>query len=259
MKTDRKSSTSRKAPFLTSLALACAFMTGNAGAGIPVTDVGNMPNHIITQIQSYLNQLNTMTQKGQDYAQYAAEIKHMTQQLTQLDQMFASMGLSMTPIQKKTASELNEAILQRCNSGGSPISDIFSSIGIDLNGDIVAQQKVKCTQIVHLQFKQFNEQVRMLEKLEKTQEDIQRLTGQMSGANTNGKLDTNMAAAQALMAQMSADAQYTETVIKSYEGMIKMVEEDQRQLAKRGMKGESGPIQTIVATGALAAALAIND
>lgn len=259
MKTDRKSRTSRKAPFLTSLALACAFMAGNAGAGIPVTDVGNMPNHIITQIQSYLNQLNTLTQKGQDAAQYAAEIKHMTQQLTQLDQMFASMTLSMTAIEEKSPAELNQAIMQRCDDGGSIISDIFSSIGLNMNGDIVAQQKVKCTQIVNLQFKQFNEQVRMLKKLERTQTDIQRLTGQMGGANTNGKLDTNIAAAQGLMAQMSADAQYTETVIRSYEGMIKMVEEDQRQLAKRGMKGESGPIQTIVSTGALAAALAIND
>ena len=101
MKTDRKSRTSRKAPFLTSLALACAFMAGNAGAGIPVTDVGNMPNHIITQIQSYLNQLNTMTQKGQDYAQYAAEIKHMTQQLTDTGQVFDSFKPAAGPTFQK--------------------------------------------------------------------------------------------------------------------------------------------------------------
>ncbi|MCX7041170.1 MAG: hypothetical protein NT117_00470, partial [Gammaproteobacteria bacterium] len=258
MKTARKPRTARKAPFLTGLALSCSLAAGMAGATIPVADVGNMPNHIITQIQSYLNQLNTLTSKIQDATQYAREIQHMTQQLTQLDQMFATLALQMTPIQEKTAGELNMAITQRCSGDSSIISDVFSAVGLNLNGDIVAQQKVKCTQIVALQFKQYNEQVRMLKKLERTQSDIQRLTGQLGGANTNGKLDTNIGAAQALMAQMTADAQYTETVIRSYEGMIKMVEEDQRQLAKRGMKGESGPIQTLVSTATLAGALAIN-
>jgi hypothetical protein len=259
MKTDRKSRSNRKAPLIASLALACAFAAGNAGAGIPVTDVGNMPNHIITQINSLLNQINTYTQKFQDMAQYAAEIRHMTQQLTQLDQLFNTLALSMTPITEKSSQDLSDAISQRCSGGsGSMISDIFSTIGLDMNGDIVSQQKTKCKQIVNLQFMQFNEQVRMLNKLRQTQAQIERIQGQMAGSSGNGQMDTNVAQTQKLMTQVLADAQYTETVIKTYEGMIKMVEEDQRQLAKRGMKGENSVIGTIVSTAALAGALSIN-
>lgn len=260
MKTDRKSRNARKAPFLTSLALACALMTGSAGAGIPVTDVGNMPNHIITQIQSYLNQLNTYTQKLQDATQYAREIQHMTQQLTSLDQMFASLGLAFTPIEEKSAAELSAAITQRCNSSGGGFNPMmFLTEVLNLNGDIVAQQKTKCVQIVSLQFMQFNEQVKMLKKLQRAQSDISRLNGQLASANTNGKMDSNIGAAQSVMTQLQADAQYTETVIRTYEGMIKMVEEDQRQLAKRALKGESSMLGAMISTGALATALEIAD
>ncbi len=259
MKTDRKSRSNRKAPLIASLALACAFAAGNAGAGIPVTDVGNMPNHIITQINSLLNQINTYTQKFQDYTQYAREIQHMTQQLTQLDQLFNTLALSMTPIEEKTSQDLSDAIAQRCSGGSSSlISDIFSTIGLDMNGDIIGQQKTKCKQIVNLQFMQFNEQVRMLNKLKETQTAIKKIESQMAGSSGNGQMDTNVAQTQKLMTQVLADAQYTETVIKTYEGMIKMVEEDQRQLAKRGMKGENSVIGTIVSTAALAGALEIN-
>ena len=71
-------------------------------------------------------------------------------------------------------------------------------------------------------------------------------------------MDTNVAQTEKLMTQVLADAQYTETVIRTYEGMIKMVEEDQRQLAKRGLKGENSTIGTIVSTAALATALEVN-
>jgi hypothetical protein len=260
MKTDRKSRTARKAPFLTSLALACAFMTGNAGAGIPVTDVGNMPNHIITQIQSYLNQLNTMTSKIQDATQYAREIQHMTQQLTSLDQMFASLGLTFMPIEKKSASELSAAITQRCNSSGGGFNPMmFLTEVLNLNGDIVAQQKTKCVQIVSLQFMQYNEQVALLKKAQDAQMKIDRLNTQLAGSNTNGKMDSNVGNATSIMSQLMLDAQYAETVIRTYEGMIKMVEEDQRQLAKRALKGESSMLGSMVSTAALATALEIAD
>jgi hypothetical protein len=259
MKINCKPRSNRKAPFIATLALASAFAAGNAGAGIPVTDLGNMPNHIITQINSLLNQINTYTQKFQDYAQYAAEIKHMTQQLTQLGQLFNTLGLNMTSINEKTAQDLSDTVKDRCSGNTSILSDVFSSIGLDMNGDIAAQQKVKCIQIVNLQFDQFNEQVRLLKKLKETQAQIKKIEGQMAVSKENGAMDTNVAQTAKLTAQLLADTQYTETVIRTYEGMIKMVEEDQRQLAKRAMKGENTLIGEILSTTALATALKVND
>ena len=252
MKTDRKSRTSRKAPFLTSLALACGLMSGNAGAGFPVTDVGNAFTHIMNQIQAYMNQINTLAQKGQDIAHYTA-------MLGNLDQMFASLGLTFMDIREKTPQELNQATTERCTSSGGSFSPIsFVTEALNLNGDIVAQQKAKCVQIVTLQFMQYNEQVKLLDKAKNSQREIQRLERQKMSAKDPGVINSNLLQVQSIMNQLVLDSQYAETVVKTYEGMIKMVEEDQRQLAKRALNGQSGPLQTMVSTGMLACALEDN-
>lgn len=259
MKTDRKSRTARKAPFLTSLALACALMTGNAGAGIPVTDVGNMPNHIITQIQSYLNQLNTYTSKIQDATHQARDYQHMIQQLTQLDQMFQQALLSYSQnFQKRNEFE---GVTERCKGGsGSLVSDLISSFGLNLNGDIVAQQKALCTYIVVLQNKKYNDQVdAMTTLLTETQRDITRQHQQIGSSNTNGKMDTNTAVSTAGIQQVLANYQQTQQRIQMYDSIIATLKEDQKQLARRALDGQSSMIGAMISTATLAAALEIND
>lgn len=252
MKTDRKFRTARKAPFLTSLALACAFMTGSAGAGIPVTDVGNMPNHVITQIQSYLNQLNTLRSKVQDAT-------HMAQELTQLDQVFQQALLSYG--QNFQTRPETEGVLERCKGGsGSLISDLVSSFGLNLNGDIVAQQKALCSYIVVLQNKKYNDQVEAMRTLlTETQRDINRQHTQLSSSNTNGKMDTNAAVSSAGIQQILTNYQQTQQRIQMYDSMISTLKEDQKQLARRALDGETSMIGSIISTAALAGALEIND
>jgi hypothetical protein len=259
MKTNRKSPTARKAPFLTSLALACAFMTGSAGAGIPVTDVGNMPNHIITQIQSYLNQLNTYASKIQDATHQARDYQHMIQQLTQLDQMFQQALLSYTQnFQKRSEFE---GVAERCKGGsGSIVSDLVSSFGLNLNGDIVAQQKALCTYIVMLQNKKYNDQVDAMQKLlTETQRDITRQHQQIGSSRTNGAMDTNTAVSTAGIQQVLANYQQTQQRIQMYDSIISTLKEDQRQLARRALDGQSSIIGAMVSTAALATALELND
>lgn len=260
MKTDRKSRTSRKAPFLTSLALACAFMTGNAGAGIPVTDVGNMPNHIITQIQSYLNQLNTLTQKGQDYAQYAAEIRHMTQQLTQLGQTFQMSSLSFGP--QFVRRNESEGVSERCQGSGSGsiVGELFSSLGLDLGGDIVAQQRRLCTLIVILENKKYNDSVDSMNKLmNETQAEINRQSSQIGSAGSNGAMDTNHANTASGLQQIFANHQKMEGRMKMYDDLIGVLKESQKALATRALKGQSSALGTMVNTGVLAGALSLTD
>ena len=260
MKTDRKSRTSRKAPFLTSLALACAFMTGNAGAGIPVTDVGNMPNHIITQIQSYLNQLNTLTQKGQDYTQYAREVQHMTQQLTDLSQAFQIERLSFGP-QFVRRSE-SEGVNERCrgNGSGSIVGELFSTLGLDLGGDIVAQQRRICSLIVVLENKKYNDSVDSMNKLmNQTQLGTDRLSSQIQASNTNGKMETNAATASLNIQQILIDFQQTEQRMKMYDDLIGVLRESQKALATQALKGQSSPLGTMINTGVLAGALSLTS
>ncbi len=260
MKTDRKSRTSRKAPFLTSLALACAFMAGNAGAGIPVTDVGNMPNHIITQIQSYLNQLNTLTQKGQDYAQYAKEVQHMTQQLTQLSQAFQMSSLSFGPQFQKRSEQ--EGVSERCQGSGSGsiVGELFTTLGLDLGGDVVAQQRRLCTMIVVLENKKYNDSVDSMNKLmNETQSEINRQSSQISSSNTNGKMDTNLTNSANGLQQILVNHQKTQDRMRMYDDLIGVLKESQKALATRALKGQSSALGTMINTGVLAGALSLTS
>lgn len=260
MKTDRKFRKARKAPFLTSLALGCALMTGSAGAGIPVTDVGNMPNHIITQIQSYLNQLNTYTQKLQDATQYARHVQHMTQQLTQLDQAFSAAALNFGPqFQKRSETE---GVSERCRGSGSGsiVGELFTSLGLDLGGDIVAQQRRLCTMIVVLENKKYNDSVDAMNTLiNETQSEIDRQKSQTASSDTQGKMQTNAATAEANMQQILANYQKTESRMRMYDDLIGVLKESQKALAVRALKGQSSPLGTMVNTGILAGALSLSD
>lgn len=250
MMINRKSCRSRKAPFVTSLALACAFVAGNASAGIPVIDGSSIARSVAEYIAK-------AAKWGQDLAHFKSQIDHMTQQLISLDQMISNMGLTMTDMNERPN---NEGVAERCQGGdGSILSNFFAAVGLNLNGDITAQQKQKCAQIVTLENMKYNEQVRMLKKLQNSQEKITQLKSNFSSADTNGKMDTNMGAAEGLVAQMTADAQYAQTIIRVYDGMIVSLKEDQKQLAKRALGGQTSAIGSLVSTAALAGALQLND
>ena len=260
MKTDHKSRTSGKAPFLTSLALACAFMAGNAGAGIPVTDVGNMPNHIVTQIQSYLNQLNTLTQKGQDYAQYAKEVQHMTQQLTQPLQAFQMSSMSFGPQFQRRSEQ--EGVSERCQGSGSGsiVGELFTTLGLDLGGDVVAQQRRLCTMIVVLENKKYNDSVEAMNKLvNETQTEITTQAGKIRSSDTNGANDSNHASATSNIQQILVNYQSTQERMRMYDDLISVLKESQKALATRALKGQSSALGTMVNTGVLAGALSLTS
>jgi Type IV secretion system proteins. len=167
MKTDHKPRKARKAPFLTSIALACALASGNASAGIPVIDgtsLGEAIAEFVEQIAKW----------GVEAERWTSQWSHYTQQLTKLDQIFSQAQLAFgQQFQKRSETE---GIDERCNGGsGNMLSDLISSFGLNMNGDIVAQQKALCSYIVIMQNKKYNDQVEAMNTLlQKTREDIRK-------------------------------------------------------------------------------------
>ena len=256
MKTDRKTRTSRKAPFLTRLALACAFMTGNAGAtGFPVIDGSNLVTNLGTEIQAYMTQLNTLTQQGQDYAQYAAQIKHMTQQLTDLNQVFDSFQLKFAQEFKKKA--LTDGMSDSCGGGiDGMISDLMSNVSLSGDDDIVQQQKRICQRIVMIQNQKFNDQVDFLNDVMKsTQSDLDRALSQAKNSDTNGKMDANVAVTAITQAQMDKNFEVGRKRTEAYDEMLKALEMQQKNLATIAMNGKTSIVGTIADTAILATAL----
>jgi hypothetical protein len=254
MKTDRQSRRVRKAPFLTSLALGCALMTGSAGAGIPVTDVGNMPNHIITQIQSYLNQLNTYTQRAQDYKQYADMIINP-------GQAFQMAQLSFGAAQFQKRNEM-EGVSERCrgSGSGSMIGELFTAVGLNPNGDIIAEQRRICTMIVVLENKKYNDSVDAMNKLlNDTQTEINTQANRLLSTNRQGDTQTLQANATNGLQTILTNHQQTQERMKMYDDLINVLKESQKALAVRALKGESTPLSTMTNTLILAGALSLTD
>jgi hypothetical protein len=253
MKTDRQSRKVRKAPFLTSLALGCALMTGSAGAGIPVTDVGNMPNHIITQIQSYLNQLNTYTQRYQD-------IRHYTDMMTDPSQAFSAFRLQFG--EEFPRRDVNEGVSERCRGSGSGsiVGELFSSLGLNPNGDIIAQQQRLCGMIVVLENKKYNDSVDAMNKLlNDTQTEINTQASRLIGTNRQGDTQTLQANATNGLQTILTNHQQTQERMKMYDDLINVLKESQKALAVRALKGESTPLSTMTNTLILAGALSLTD
>lgn len=256
MKTDRKSRTARKAPFLTSLALACALTIGSAGAGIPVTDVGNATAHWTNSISTYISKI-------QDYAEYATEatreidrIRNLATQATSL--MYSLQTLGMT---NPTIRSLDYG-MQRCSPdfSGFSLSDVFQLLAPSLTSSIPEQQRRICQQIVRLENEKYNEGVRMLQNLQQRTSEIRRLQNQLSGSDTSGKIDSNIGQGQAVISQTLADIQYSNAIIKVYESQIDSLKQDSRYLAEEALNGRKqglgeSLLSTAVQTGALCAAL----
>ncbi|MBW8850207.1 MAG: hypothetical protein JF600_05455 [Xanthomonadales bacterium] len=258
MKTDQKPRKARKAPFLTSIALACALASGNASAGIPVFDgtaLGRAIADFIAQVATW----------GTEAERWVSQFQHYQQQLTKLDQIFSQAQLAFgQQFQKRSETE---GIDERCNGGsGNMLSDLISSFGLNMNGDIVAQQKALCTYIVIMQNKKYNDQVEAMNTLlQKTREDIKKQMLQLAGSSSNGGMDSNAANATAGLQTILANYQETQQRTAMYDAIISTLKEDQRQLAKRALKGDQGSsmltsaVGAVVSTAALAGALSINE
>lgn len=258
MKTDHKPRKARKAPFLTSIALACALASGNASAGIPVIDGTNLGEKIAEFIEQ-------VAKWGIEAERWTSQYSHYMQQLTKLDQIFSQAQLAFG--KRFQARGEFEGVTERCNGGsGNMISDLMSSFGLNMNGDIVAQQKALCSYIVIMQNKKYNDQVEAMNTLlDKTREDIKKQMLQMAGASTNGGMDSNTANATAGLQTILTNYQESLQRAQMYDSLIATFKEDQKQLAKRALGGDKGSsmltsaVGTVISTAALATALSINE
>lgn len=262
MKTDRKPrSTMRKAPLMASLTLACALMTGNAGAGIPVTDVGNMPNHIITQISSYLSQLEDIGEYAKEAERWSEKMREFQNALAKLDSMLSgnTMLFANQNMQKRPESYGMEHACPNPKGGsGFSLTSLFTALAPDFNKDLLTEQQRVCANIVTLQNMKYNELVDMLANAKKRQDEIKQVVSNSSGGDENTQ-QSAVVATQKLIATSMSELQYSQSRIQAYDGMIASLSEDQKLLAKRALKGQASILGTIVSTAALKTALTIAD
>jgi hypothetical protein len=250
MKTDRKARSSHKTPLVASLALACTLAAGSAGAGIPVTDVGNMPNHIITQISSYTSQFQAYAEYGETLQRWQRTAQEYSDALTKLSNIRNAMGLSMDV--SLTPRDADYNVEERCPSpdgGGLPfIGTLWDLVGLDNSTDVLKQQQVKCIQIVSLENKKYNELVEMLKKADERKKEIEDALEDARSDDKEGTQEASDKTLQGLIGASLAEMQYSEARIGAFDGMIAALTKDQSVLAQKAMKGSQSSLQGLVGT-----------
>lgn len=244
MKTDRKFLSSRKAPFLASFTLAFALAAGNAGAGIPVTDVGNGAAHWTNSISTYISKIEQALEHGKTYTREFERVKDLATQVSSLT--YALQGLSMTSLTARSPTYG----MERCSpDGGLSLTAIFDLVAPNMNDSAPEQQRKICMQITRLGNEKYNENVRILKLLEGRTDEINRLQSQLGGSDTSGKVTTNMAQATAITSQLLADIQYSNAIVKVYESTIESLKEDQKYIAQEAFQGpKKGLAESLIST-----------
>lgn len=254
MKTDRKSRNSPKAPLIASLALACVFVTGNAGAsGIPVIDGAK----IAQDITKYIKEAAEWVKTGDHYLRQYNDIMD---RYTDPFQIFQAYQLQFAEDFKKKG--IMDGVSERCGGGGDipDLSELLEGMGLNPNGDIIDEQKRTCSRIVMLENERYNDQIDiMTAMLENAQKDIDRLTNQGRNSGKQGEMQSNDVAGNTVMSQIQLDAEKAKIRSELYDGMIGILKEQQKALALVALNGRNTPINMIADTAILKKALEVNE
>lgn len=249
MRIDRKSRSSSKAPFLTGLTLAVSvFLSGNLAAGVPVTvvaDVG-LPSAITTQINTYMQQVNMIAERS---AEIQREVKRIQDLATQVSSLaYGLQGMAMTPIKKRDA----DYGMERCSPDtGFSLGAMFDLVMPKMTESAPEQQRKLCMQITRLENEKFNESFRILELLKDRTAEIKRLESQLKDSDSTGKVGTNVAQAATITSQLLTDIQYSNAIVKVYEGQIGSLTDDQKYIAQEAFAGpKKGIADSLLSTAA---------
>jgi hypothetical protein len=253
MKTDRKSRSSRIAPFLTSLALTCALAAGNAGATIPVADVANGAAHWTNSISTYLSKLEDLVEHGLTYKR---EVDRVTDLITQASSLIST--LTTMPMQDPKPRDPNYG-MDQCDPdfSGFSLADLFGLIAPDLaNTSIPKQQQQICKQRQRLKNERHNENVRISKVIKERMAQIDALSGKMKSSTTTGTTSTLLNDSTLLLNKLISEIQYSNTIVRVYDNSIASLDDDDRALAKQALSGKrKGLGESLLSTAAQTASL----
>jgi hypothetical protein len=240
---------------MTAIALAtlvCFAGIGSVRAQAIVSD----PTHMIETFVGHLtNRLETYYQRYEDKVQYARQLQHYQQQLSDVGMFFSMQRLPMTmdfrPRDEQYGME------DACGKGGFPsLAELWSRRAPDLQGDIPTQQLELCQKIVLAQNAKYNEVMRILQSIRRREQELGRADAQRAGiGSSQGRLDSSDNQYAALMAESVKDMQYAQAVLTAYDGLIASLNQDQQRLARRAMQGGDSPLGSIVQGAVLKGAL----
>lgn len=236
------------------VALATMALAPPAPAQWIVSDPTHTFQNILTQLRNIAAQA---AEYQQQYARWMETYTHYQQQLVRMSGIIKSFGLpSSRPLEEVDADYL---VADRCGAGLNPLG-ILRALTPVRSGDYISQQRENCAQIQRVRNQKYNDTVRFIkETMPAMEADMKRIENMRSQNNDNGTVDAAAEASMQLMANLETQMQSWNVRMQSYDELIVMLEQSQRQLAQMALKGERNPIGTVVKTGALKAALKVGN
>lgn len=127
-------------------------------------------------------------------------------------------------------------------AGGFSLSNLMSSLTLDMEGDIKKQQKEICQRIVLARNAQYNEAAKMLKYLREDQgAKLQAIEAERKKVGDSaGKLQGVQEMLEQYQADAARDQQYSVTLISAYDTYIGTLQQSQALLGKQALTGDSG-------------------
>ena len=252
MKTDRKFRKFSKTPFFASFALTCVLAAGNAGAGIPVTDVGNGAAHWTNSISTYISKIQSFTEYGVEATREVNRIKDLaTNASSFVSRLTPNIALDANPRPPDHG-------MNRCDPdfSGFSMADLFQVLVPSMAASIPEQQRAICKKIVRLENELYNLDVEALKTINRRGDELNQNTDKSSTVGSSGTSDSALRQGVNVLNTLTLDLQKTENLRKRYEGMIKVLEKDMKYLASEALNGKKKGIgESLLATGAQTLAL----
>ena len=127
-------------------------------------------------------------------------------------------------------------------AGAFSLSNLMSSMALDMEGDIKKQQKEICQRIVMAHNVQYNESAKMLKHLREVQgAKLKAIEKEVNGVgDSKGKLDSAVVKFDQYQADATRDEQYSTTLIAAYDTYIESLQQSQALLGKQALTGNNG-------------------
>jgi len=247
------------------IALSMTLQVTTAGAtGVPVVDAAHTIQNVFTQLWV---EGKSAIKWGQDYAEQLAQTRQLLEdykaKLSGAASFMDSAMLMGDQFQERSPDDIAKLAKNRCGAGASAqgVSNLWTRFVPDMSGNIEEQQLRVCAQIVLMESERYNEQVRMLKRVRKSSEELERLDKVRSSYGseaTQGDMTVSNNDISRFAARGSMDMDYFRTAMITYDGFIDSLRSDQKDLALQAMRGKSAPWGSVIQGATLKAALEVQ-
>ena len=215
-------------------------------------------------IQHLLNQLNTYAQRFQDQSEYTQQAQrwyqtytHYQQQIVRTTGYFAQMGMDLDRSMEPVPEDKN---MERCGSGTFSLATLAGRFALDGAGNIRQQQQDICRRIQLINNRKYNATVRLMREVgPQIDAHIRELELRRNSSNDEGNVMGSANDVAQFDIRLKGHFSQWETQMKMYDSYIASLQESQKVLAHRALKGTNDTIGTLVRTATLQGALEVGN